>query len=364
LGDEFNNDDNNKDDDDDDDKDESSDEEEEDLDPVLEHYSMRHDGGVNRIRSMPQNPNIIATWSDVGMVNLYDTQGILDLFNGTSSNNNKRGSSSFRKDPFFVYSGHATEGFAMDWSNTKEGNLATGDCQGNIHVWNVADAISTTSSWNQSSFGVQSYYAPSSNVEESPSSVEDIQWSPTEATVLATAQDDGCVKIYDTRAPNRFMISQLVGGSSSNTTNNGVDVNVLSWNAQVANLLATGSDDGGLAVWDLRQFSASIPKPLARFTCHSTPITSVEWHPTDESMLLVTDENATYIYDLSIEEDDVPKNKTLADSNPNVDDIPPQLLFVHCGSTSTKEAHWHPQITSLVMTTALSGFNVFIPSNL
>eukprot|EP00978_Attheya_sp_CCMP212_P048499 scaffold530042_cov130-Attheya_sp.AAC.1 len=87
----------------------------------------------------------------------------------------------------------------MDWSNTKEGNLATGDCQGNIHVWNLADAISSTTStstsnhsWNQSSFGVQSYYDPSSNVEEAPSSVEDIQWSPTEATVLATANDDGC----------------------------------------------------------------------------------------------------------------------------------------------------------------------------
>jgi ribosome assembly protein RRB1 len=37
---------------------------------------------------------------------------------------------------------------------------------------------------------------------------------------------------------------------------------------------------------------------------------------------------------------------------------------VHCGSEQFKEVHWHPQISSLLMTTALSGYSVFVPSNL
>ena len=80
-------------------------------------------------------------------------------------------------------------------------------------------------------------------------------------------------------------------------------------------------------------------------------------------MIVVSDEDGTYIYDLSIEEDEEEKND---DSGAEGVDsgIPPQLLFVHCGSESTKEVHWHPQITSMVMTTALSGYSVFIPSNL
>ena len=122
-------------------------------------------------------------------------------------------------------------------------------------------------------------------------------------------------------------------------------------------------------MWDLRNFQSSetgqTPNPLARFTCHRKPITSLEWHPTDESMIAVSDEDGTYIYDLSIEEDDVGVSEAQkTDTESKLDDIPPQLLFVHCGSESTKELHWHPQISSLVMTTALSGYSIFIPSNL
>lgn len=56
----------NSDDDDDDDEDDV------DEDPILEHRSIRHMGGVNRIRAMPGEPSVVATWSDIGRVFLYD----------------------------------------------------------------------------------------------------------------------------------------------------------------------------------------------------------------------------------------------------------------------------------------------------
>ena len=120
---------------------------------------------------------------------------------------------------------------------------------------------------------------------------------------------------------------------------------------------------GLFSVWDLRNFQSkdAPPQPLARFTCHKKPITGLEWHPSDESMIVVSDEDGTYIYDLSIEEDEDEEKTDTAGIDGS---IPPQLLFVHCGSEMTKEVHWHPQITSCVMTTALSGYSVFIPSNL
>ena len=82
----------------------------------------------------------------------------------------------------------------------------------------------------------------------------------------------------------------------------------------------------------------------------------------------MSDEVGVYIYDLSVEED-VPSSPYANNDNSNdiqqlVADIPPQLLFCHSGSKQFKECHWHPQISSCVMTTAYSGFSVFVPSNL
>ena len=67
--------------------------------------------------------------------------------------------------------------------------------------------------------------------------MEDLQWSPTEATVLASAECGGYVRVYDVRCPGKAMISNKIHA-------NGADVNVISWNRLVGNLLATGGDDG------------------------------------------------------------------------------------------------------------------------
>ena len=370
LGDEYGKDDGSDDDDDDSDSDE--DDKNYDLDPILEHYSLPHYGGVNRLRVIPSSSsdqqqyqqNIVATWSDVGRVNLYDIQELRARFDvsegrggGRSNNDNNNNRNTNNNGPFFSYDGHTTEGFAIDWSHVNRGALATGDNDGNIHLWSKSDE------------GGSSYTVTPSYETPGGCSVEDLQWSPTESTVVCAAESDGHVAVYDTRAPHRAMLRPHIHPNT--------DVNVIGWNKLVSNLLATGADDGTLCVWDLRHFGggggggnkkSTVPKPLARFTCHQTPVTSVEWHPTDESMLAISDEVGVYIYDLSVEED-VPSQQQQQEQPSSemeqlVADIPAQLLFCHSGSKQFKECHWHPQISSCVMTTAYSGFSIFIPSNL
>lgn len=84
------------------------------------------------------------------------------------------------------------------------------------------------------------------------------------------------------------------------------------------------------------------------------------------------EDDQTSIWDLAVEADTV--NVTAGDAEVQV---PPQLMFLHCGQKEVKEVHWHPQvclyfnswrkslqIPGLAITTALTGFNVFRTINI
>ena len=82
-------------------------------------------------------------------------------------------------------------------------------------------------------------------------------------------------------------------------------------------------------------------------------------------MLLTTSSDGQLaVWDLSLERDPEEEAVLGAASNASVpENLPPQLLFVHAGQTDLKEAHWHPQIPGMIVSTAADGFNVFRPSN-
>jgi ribosome assembly protein RRB1 len=82
----------------------------------------------------------------------------------------------------------------------------------------------------------------------------------------------------------------------------------------------------------------------------------LEWDPYDESTIAVSGADGQItIWDMSVEKDE--------ESGPSdVDDIPPQLLFVHQGQMDTKELHHHAQIPGVLLSTAEDGFDIFRPS--
>ncbi|CAH8430566.1 unnamed protein product [Dicrocoelium dendriticum] len=150
------------------------------------------------------------------------------------------------------------------------------------------------------------------------------------------------------------------------------DINVLSWNRLQSVNLLTGGDDGSLRIWDLRavnrQFAANqqsnaIPAYTHIYEFHTQPITSVEWHPTDAGVFVATSEDdQVTIWDNTLEQaDQTESTPTVVDDEAS--NIPIQLLFIHCGQTEIKEAHWHPQIPGLLLVTSLDGFNVFRTCN-
>lgn len=108
--------------------------------------------------------------------------------------------------------------------------------------------------------------------------------------------------------------------------------------------------------------SSPAPTPVASFTWHTAPITSIEWHPSEDSVFVASgaDDQVT-LWDLSVEqdEDETGTKEILTAQGEKLKNVPSQLLFVHQGQKHIKEVHWHPQISGCVVSTASDGFNVF-----
>ncbi|KAI9598496.1 WD40-repeat-containing domain protein [Syncephalis fuscata] len=326
--------------DDEDDTDNEEEEDDLDEDPILEHRSIPHHGGVNRVRVMPQGPEAMAaTWADTGKVHIWHIQSQVASLSqvGVAPPKNN--------GPLHTVACHTAEGYAMDWSTTVAGKLLTGDGHGKIFATSANNA-----GFQTDSVAFQGHQG----------SVEDLQWSPTEKTVFASCSSDRTIRIWDTRAQR----TKEAIGFEAHTA----DVNVISWNRQVSYLLASGSDDGIFSVWDMRALSPAAgsanghgaPAPVASFKWHHAPITSIEWNPQEESVLAVSgaDDQLT-LWDLSVEPDPEEEAAMATDGQGTTVPVPPQLLFIHQGQSDIKELHWHPQIPGCVVSTAASGFNIF-----
>lgn len=226
----------------------------------------------------------------------------------------------------------------MDWCPTEAGVLATGDCRRDIHIWKPSEG----GVWNVDQRSLVGH----------EQSVEDLQWSPNERSVLASCSVDKSIRIWDCRV-NPSSACMLTCDNAHES-----DVNVISWNRQEP-LIASGGDDGFLHIWDLRQFQNKTP--IATFKHHTNYITTVEWHPTDSTVLASGGaDNQVAIWDFSVEPDEMDADdETKLKNDREVSELPPQLLFIHQGQQDVKELHWHPQLPGVILSTAHSGFNIF-----
>eukprot|EP00854_Cymbomonas_tetramitiformis_P007419 gene7419-8832_t len=315
--------------------------------PVMHLRQIQHPGGVNRVRCCVQNPAIVASWSDNSNVLVWSlTEQVQSLLGETAEAVGGASSTRVAKvAPLATCTEHKDEGFALDWSPVQDNGklkLLSGDCKGEIHLQESSGAA----------------MAGMTRFKGHASSVEDVQWSPVEATVFASCGVDQTVRIWDTRRGANPVLTVKAHDA---------DVNVISWSRLTAAHLASGCDDGSFRVWDLRGFKEG--GFIAGFTYHKSPITSIEWSPHEAPAIVTSSaDNQVAVWDLSVERDTEEEAEAMAASETAVaappDELPAQLMFVHQGQNDVKEAHWHPQIPGMLASTAGDGFNIFRPNNL
>eukprot|EP01012_Entosiphon_sulcatum_P006865 TRINITY_DN13343_c1_g1_i1.p1 TRINITY_DN13343_c1_g1~~TRINITY_DN13343_c1_g1_i1.p1 ORF type:complete len:507 (+),score=90.52 TRINITY_DN13343_c1_g1_i1:36-1556(+) len=329
----------------DDEEDEESDDGEDDGgDPGMYHYNIPHRGTINRIRSMRQHPHIVAVWGEDRHVSLYNARDYYLQLTDPASYAKERmkaggASQSQAVKPFWRTgaSDHSVEGFGLAWNALQEGCFASADQKGRINVW-VKDDQGT-------SFTGKKLVGHTDTVDY-------LQWSPSQAGVLASCSVDCTIRVWDTRDKTSEKM-QWVADST--------DINVISWNSNpgARHLLASGADSGEFKVWDLRRVQQGDGQPLLRFNFHKEPVTSLEWSPINESLLVVGAESRVSFWDMSCERDaEQAQREGTTDT-----ELPPQLIFVHEGQQSLREVHWHPQIPGLVITTDEEGLQLFKPIN-
>jgi ribosome assembly protein RRB1 len=319
------------------------DDDDENAEPILETRPIPLCSTTNRIRvhqvppSDPSRPptTFTATMTEDASVLIHNITPHLSAFDNPGTTITPQ-----QSNPVSTLRMHRTEGYALAWSPlVSQGSLLTGDNDGKIFL-TTRDNNGKFITDNKPFIG-------------HTSSVEDLQWSPTEPDVFASASSDGTVKIWHTRSKSHKPQLSIQLSHS--------DINVLSWSRTEPRLLATGAEDGTWAVHDLNLWkkwkqaspdgSMPAPKPVASFTFHKEQITSIEWHPNDDSIVAVAaGDNTLTLWDIAVEFDDEESRDT-ADAK----DVPPELLFVHY-MEMVKECHWHPQIPGVMMGTGGGGF--------
>ncbi|CAJ0918730.1 unnamed protein product, partial [Mesorhabditis belari] len=242
---------------------------------------INHDGEVNRARYMPQNPHIIATKSP-------------------------------NTEPTLKLRGHTKEGYGLSWNPNLAGHLLSASDDQTVCLWDISSNVSGGTA-------AGSFVDAKNKFHAHQSVVEDVAWHVLHDSVFGSVGDDKKLMIWDTRSNNTKTPAHTVD------TNTAGGVDYLSFNPYSEFILATGSADKTVALWDLRNLKLK----LHSFESHKDEIFQVQWSPHNETILASSGtDRRLHVWDLSkIGEDQSPED---------AEDKLLELLLLHGGHTAER----------------------------
>jgi histone-binding protein RBBP4 len=260
---------------------------------------ISHDGEVNRARYMPQNPFIIATKSPSADVLVFDV-----------SKHPSVPEEDTPCSPQLRCTGHTKEGYGLSWSPLKEWHLLSGSDDHAICVWDLAGV-------RLPSRKDTSVEVPATSVRRGHTSVvEDVQWHRLNPNFFGSVGDDKKLCIWDLRESPGTIASAVFDAHAN-------DINCMSFNHHDEFLLATGSSDGLVKLWDMRKISHAIHS----LEGHTKEVFQLDWAPFNGSILASCGgDRRVHIWDIS--------RIGQEQSDEDKEDGPPELLFIHGGHTS------------------------------
>ncbi|RYR22659.1 hypothetical protein Ahy_B03g067967 isoform A [Arachis hypogaea] len=264
------------------------------------------DGEVNRARSMPQNPSVVASKTCGSEVYVFDVE---------KQHGKEQGSGC---DPDLRLRGHDKEGYGLSWSPFKKGYLLSGSHDSKICVWdvlaadqdNVLDAIHV--------------------FEAHDGVVGDVSWHSKHESLFGSVGDDCKLIIWDLRTNKAQQSVKAHENEVMPVIVNAYRVflfikliklvNFISFNPYNEWIVATASSDTTIALFDTRKLA----EPLHVLSSHTDEVYQVEWDPNHETVLASSGaDRRLNVWDLSRVGDE--QNEGDGDGGP------PELLFSHGG---------------------------------
>ena len=206
--------------------------------------------------------------------------------------------------------GHTAQGYGLSWSPLTTGRLLSGSDDATVCMWDVAEA----------GLEVQALQIKKGHTAV----VEDVDWSHHHAHVFGSVGDDAQLLIWDAR-------DSTAGPSKRVENAHQGDINCISFNPLNEFLLATGSTDTTVGLWDLR----NMKQKLHTFEGHKGGIYQLDWAPFNETILASSSsDRRVHVWDVSrIGEEQSPED---------AEDGPPELMFIHGGHTAkVSDFHWN-----------------------
>ena len=269
---------------------------------------MNHDGEVNRARYCPHNPFMIATKTVSAEVYVFDY-----------SKHPSKPPADSACSPDLRLTGHISEGYGLSWSPFKKYTLLSGSDDAQICLWDLeaagVDGPSNTSN-NAASSNRQSRSLEANRVFKGHGGViEDVAWHGKHEHIFGSVGDDKKMILWDTRAAPADAATNTVDAHDA-------EVNCLAFNPFNEHLLATGSADKTVALFDIRKLTSR----LHTFENHTEEVFQIGWSPKSETVLASCGaDRRVAVWDLNmIGEEQTPED---------AEDGPPELLFIHGGHT-------------------------------
>ncbi|OMJ70737.1 hypothetical protein SteCoe_31213 [Stentor coeruleus] len=280
---------------------------------------INHEKEVLRARAMPKQDYLIATKSPNSFVYIYDL---------------RKYSNKSAVSPNLVLTGHNKEGKGLAWFTSKQGMLASAAHDNIINIWDISQG---------NTLPLRTYFGHENGIED---------LVINENGVLASVGNDKKIMLWDHR---QELPTHVIEAHSREITSADFNNAIMLWdhrqelpthiieahsreitsadfNNASPYILATGSKDKTIGIWDLRNLSLK----SASFSCHKDIVTSVKWAPyTGNLVASASNDRRVMIWDLT--------NIGKVQSEEEAEDGPPELVFIHGGHTSyVSDIAWNP----------------------